>query len=120
MYKIYFYKDRRGKEPVLDYIKELEKNNSKDSRIKYNKITEYIEYLRVYGLSLGEPYIKHLNGSIWELRPLRDRILFVSFDKNCFYLLHYFTKKTQITPVNEIKKAEKEFQIIKRSLNNDI
>ncbi len=29
-----------------------------------------------HGTAAGEPYVKHLDGEIWELRPLRDRILF--------------------------------------------
>ncbi len=36
---------------------------------------DYIKALKEYGLQLKEPYIKHLDGEIWELRPLRDRIL---------------------------------------------
>ncbi len=31
---IYFYKDKSGKEPVLEYLKELLSQNGKDSRIK--------------------------------------------------------------------------------------
>ncbi len=46
-------------------------------RLNANKINDYIEILRVYGTQAGEPYIKHLDGEIWELRPLRNRILFV-------------------------------------------
>lgn len=117
MYKIHFYKDRRGREPVLDYIKKLEKNDSKDSRIKLTKILEYVKYLRKYGLQIGEPYIKHLKGDIWELRPLRNRILFVAWQNNSFFLLHHFVKKSQKTPVSEIKKAEKEFNFIKKESN---
>lgn len=31
--------------------------------------------LSKYGTNLGDTYIKHLQEDIWELRPLRDRIL---------------------------------------------
>ena len=78
MYKIYFYKDRNGKEPVFEYLKELATRRDKDSRIKVNKINDYIEILRRYGTRAGAPYIKHIDGDIWELRPLRDRIFFVA------------------------------------------
>ena len=78
MYKIYFYKDRRGKQPVLDYMTELAAGKDKDSRIKLGKIRDYIKILNIYGTSAGTPFIKHLDGEIWELRPLRDRILFVA------------------------------------------
>ena len=43
MYKIYFYRDRNGRQPVLDYLRELKKQNSKDARIKLNKLNDYIE-----------------------------------------------------------------------------
>ncbi len=81
MHKVYFYKDKNGHEPVFDYMADLKKNTDKDSRIKLNKINDYIEMLCRYGTQAGEPYIKHLDGDIWELRPLRDRILFCCLDK---------------------------------------
>ncbi len=74
MHTIYFYKDKNGNEPVLDYMRELASKKSKDSRIKLNKLNDYIELLSQHGTRAGEPYIKHLEDEIWELRPLRDRI----------------------------------------------
>lgn len=84
LHSIYFYKDKNGKEPVLDYLKELSKRKDKDSRIKANKINDYIEILKQYGTQAGEPYLKHLDGEIWELRPLRDRILFVAWHNGSY------------------------------------
>ena len=52
--------------------------------------------------------MKHLEGSIWELRPLRDRILFTTWYKNGFILLHHFMKKTQKSPRSETEKAQRE------------
>ena len=46
--------------------------------------------------------MKHLEGDIWELRPLRDRILFAAWVGDSFVLLHHFVKKTQKTPQREI------------------
>lgn len=109
MYQIHFYKDKKGKEPVLAYLQELAAKGDKDSRIKLNKIREYVKVLGAYGKQAGEPYIKHLDAEIWELRPLRDRILFVAWHNNSFVLLHTFMKKTQKTPAREIRKAKKEY-----------
>lgn len=67
----------------------------------------YIDLLSECGLSLTEPYIKKLDGEIWELRPLRDRILFASWCNNNFILLHIFMKQTQKTPRREIEKAKR-------------
>lgn len=118
MHKIYFYKDKNGSEPVLDYLKELLSKKDKDSRIKANKINDYIEILSQYGTQVGEPYIKHLDGDIWELRPLRDRILFVGWVNGSFVLLHHFMKKTQKTPAREIEKAKRELEDLKeRGMN---
>lgn len=108
MHKIYFYKDRNGEEPVLDYLRKLARKQDKDSRMKANKVNDYIEALSQYGTLAGEPYIKHLDGEIWELRPLRDRILFVAWHHGSFVLLHTFMKKTQKTPAREIAKAKRE------------
>ena len=38
MYNIFFYKDKKGNEPVKEYIISLKKKNSKDSLIKLQKI----------------------------------------------------------------------------------
>lgn len=113
LYQIRFYKDKNGKEPVIDYMKELKNKKDKDSRIKLNKISDYIQALSVYGTVIGEPYIKHLDGDIWELRPLKDRILFVAWDGGSFIMLHHFVKKTRKTPVREIEKAKRELADLK-------
>lgn len=105
MYEILFYKDKRGREPVKDYIHELEASGGKDARIKLTKIRDYVRALQLYGTAAGEPYMKHLDGDIWELRPIRDRILFAGFADGSFVLLHQFVKKTQKTPAREIERA---------------
>lgn len=113
VHNIYFYKDKNGNEPVLDYMRELASKKGKDSRIKLNKINDYIELLSQHGTRAGEPYIKHLDAEIWELRPLRDRILFVAWIDGSFVLLHHFMKKTQKTPKREIEQAKRELADLK-------
>lgn len=107
MYDIFFYRDKKGKSPIMDYIQELSVKDGKDCRIRLKKIHEYVKYLSKVGIKAGEPYIKHLGGGMWELRPLRDRILFVAWDGKSFLLLHMFVKKTQKTPVREIEQAKR-------------
>lgn len=120
MHEIHFYRDRNGKEPVLEYLRELSRKKDKDSRIKANKINDYIEVLSQYGTQAGEPYIKHLDGDIWELRPLRDRILFVAWVNGGFVLLHHFMKQTQKTPAREIDKAKRELaDLIERGFDDE-
>lgn len=108
-YQIIFFKDENGKSPIQEYLNSLEKNSStnKSSRIKLKKIFDYLDMLKFSGLSLKEPFIKHIDGDIWELRPLRDRILFISWCGNSFILLHHFMKQTQKTPAREIEQAKR-------------
>lgn len=63
--------------------------------------------LSEYGTRAGEPYIKHIDRDIWELRPLRDRILFAAWNGSSFILLHVFMKQTQKTPQREIERAKR-------------
>ena len=57
--------------------------------------------------------MKHIDGDIWELRPIRDRILFVAWREGSFVLLHHFMKKTQKTPMREIEQAQRELADLK-------
>ena len=107
MYDIVFYRDKKGNEPIKEYIKTLTIKNDKNSRIKANKMLDYIDALAEYGKAAGEPYVKHLDGEIWELRPLRGRVLFAAWEGNGFILLHHFLKTTQKTPRREIEKAKR-------------
>lgn len=116
MYDIIMYEDKNGKSELQEYLKQLQNNPSKDNNIKFKKITSYIDNLSMYGLTLGEPYIKHIDSDIWELRPIRDRILFTSWYNNKFILLSVLTKNTQKTPRKEIEKSKRLLKdYIKRS-----
>lgn len=115
MYHIEFYEDKNGKSEIIEYIKILRsKKDNKDARIKLSKIVSYIDQLSDKGLQLGQPYIKHIDNEIWELRPLSDRILFASWCNNKFILLSIFRKQTQKTPKHEIEKAKKLLEDYKR------
>jgi phage-related protein len=120
LFDIFFYRDRNGKEPILEYIQWLDSRTDKDSRIKVNKIFDYIDYLREVGTAAGEPYVKHIDGEIWELRPIRDRILFAAWDGKTFILLHHFVKKTKKTPQKEIEQAKRNLEDYReRSKDNE-
>lgn len=119
MYSIRFYKDKNGKEPLKEYLQELGSRTDKNSRINFNKIRDYIQTLSIYGTRTGEPFVKHLDGEIWELRPLRNRILFFAYDGEQIILLSHFIKKTQKTPKREIKKAQSLMNEYKERGKND-
>jgi phage-related protein len=107
LFTLLFYTTRRGESPIEDYIIGLGNKHDKDSLIKLQKIRDYIGILLNKGNRAGEPYIKHLDDDIWELRPLRDRILYAAWDEGCFILLHMFVKRTQETPRREIEQAKR-------------
>lgn len=103
-YKVKFYKNSdTGEKPVLDYIETLDIKNKA-------KVLKYIEFLRVNNGYLDEPYSKHIKGKIRELRidfsKNRHRMFYFTFINRNIILLHAFLKKTNKTPINEIKKAE--------------
>lgn len=129
MFDVNFYTDNSGEKPIENFIKELEKKSvtSKNDRIRVDKILTYIHVLESYGIRAGKPYIDHIEGDIWELRPMRDRIFF-SFEKdendnikdNKFILLHHFFKKTQKTPRREIDQAKRNMKYhLERSAENE-
>ena len=94
---------------MREYIDELAKaaDRNKDSRIRLKKIYEYISILEARGARAGEPFVKHIDGKLWELRPSSDRIFFFYGDDQCFVLLHHFMKKSRKTPQKEIDTAER-------------
>ena len=107
MYHIYFYEDRNGDSSVYNWIKELSGRKGKDAGIQLQKVNDYLTILQHKELSAGEPFVKHLAGEIWELRPLRNRILFAAWRGDGFVLLHHFFKQTRKTPQREIDRAQK-------------
>lgn len=61
------------------------------------------------GFSLTEVYLKKLTSKIWELRSGRVRLLFGIIAYKA-YITNVFIKKSQKTPLKEIKLAEKRFK----------
>jgi phage-related protein len=110
LYKIRFYCDARNHEPVKEFIKNLSTKQDKDSKINFNKIVAYIQILRAHGATVGLPTLRHLEGDIWELRPIDNRILFAAWDGEKFILLHHFLKQTQKTPPLEIETAKRRLE----------
>ncbi len=112
-YKVKFYKDSlSGKEPVLEYINKLDVKNKA-------KVLKYIEFLRANKGYLDEPFAKHLQGKIRELRVdfsnNRHRVFYFTFINKTIILLRAFLKKTAKTPKSEIEKAMDNY---KDAINN--
>jgi len=120
MFEINFYKDAAGNEPVREYLEALAAKSDKASRINLNKILDYMKILSEHGTRAGEPYMKHIDGDVWELRPRRNRIFFFFWTGGQFILLHHFVKKSQKTPQRETDQAKRNMaDFIERSRENE-
>lgn len=102
-YRVTFYrKESNGEEPVKDYLDRLDKKSRA-------KVLKYIEFLREHGGHLDEPYSRHIEGKIRELRvgfsTNHHRIFYFVFIGKNIILLSSFLKKTPKTPAREIEKA---------------
>jgi len=116
MYKVITYKDRDGNDQIVEFIQELNRKmaTNKEARVRYKKIMEYIGQLQTYGVTIGKPVIEHITDTeLWELRPIRERILFAYWKDDVFVLLHHFLKKTKKTPLREIEQAKRNLKDFK-------
>src|ERR1700733_2178501 len=80
-----------------------------DIRASFQRIVELIQS---HGLErMREPYVKHLEGSLWEMRMKGKsgiaRAVYVTAVQKKIVIVHVFVKKTQRTPRREIMIALK-------------
>ena len=80
-----------------------------DIRARFLRITWLIEAEGIH--KLREPYVKHLEGAVWEMRMKgRDgiaRAAYVTASGQRVVVVHVFTKKTPKTQRREIETAQK-------------
>lgn len=91
-----------------DVLDEMEKQ-PREVRAKFEHIVRLIE---ANGLEqVHEPYIKHLEGKLWEMRMKGKstiaRALYLTVVGKRIVIVRVFTKKTQKTPRREIELALK-------------
>ena len=76
------------------------------------KIFKNLELLEIRGNELREPFSKHIEDGIFEIRNKVGnditRIFYFFVKNDTFVLLHHFRKKSQKTPRREIEKAKSE------------
>ena len=98
---IKFYENSRSDRPVEYFI------NRQDAPT-YAKIIRLIDALSKHGPNLGMPYSKYLGDGLLELRIVGKnnvRIIYIYYRDRDIYLLHAFKKKTQKTPIKELRLA---------------
>jgi phage-related protein len=99
----YFYRLDSGREPVREWLKELEPEDRK-------AIGEDIKDVE-FSWPIGMPLVRSLGHELWEVRSSlpRGRIARVIFclEQGRMVILHGFVKKAQKTPQGEIDLALK-------------
>ena len=102
-FKVEFYEKENGEEPAKEFL--LSQNNKMRA-----KLVGLIDILGQYGNQLREPYSKHLDDGIFEIRGKVGtditRILYFFYYEGRIILTNGFVKKTQETPRQQIKLAK--------------
>lgn len=103
-FEIIFYEDNKGEIPVKDFI------NSLNGKMRA-KVTLALEQLSIEGNYIREPYSKHLEDGIFELRVKvsnnQVRILYFFFIGKRVVLTNGFIKKKNSIDRKHIKLAKK-------------
>lgn len=103
-WEVVAFESVRGEQFVEKFIRLLDKST-------ISKFSRNADLLEKHGPLLGMPHSKRLTKDLYELRikgRQEVRIIY-AFVSNKIYLLHGFLKKTQKTPIKEIKIAEHRF-----------
>ena len=108
------YEKENGEAPVEEFL------NSLDVKMRA-KLYGMIGILQEKGNQLREPYSKHLDDGIFELRckfgSNITRVLYFFYFKKQIILTNGFIKKTQKTPPEEIKLAKQRRSDYLRRMN---
>ncbi len=102
-FEVIFYEEEHGERPVEDFISGL------DLKMRA-KLLGLLKILEERGNQLREPYSKHLEDGIFEIRcgvgNDISRVLYFFYFGGNIVLTNGFIKKTQKTPKNEIRLAK--------------
>lgn len=113
MYAVYFYQQKDGKSPIIEFIQSV----GKPLRIK---IERQVAYLRRFGITKENPSLRKLTGTpLWEIRILgkdNTRIICAVVVHGKIFIVHIFKKKGNKTSLGDIDLALKRY----KSLTSDI
>lgn len=104
MFEIEYYEEN-GRFPVFEFIQGLTPKEQA-------KILREIDLLKEFGLALGLPHIKKMQGdynSLWELRVKQStndfRIFYFAVSGGKFVLLHAIRKTSEKTPKRQLETS---------------
>ena len=112
VWEIQYFETANGRRPVQEFVDAL------DARSKA-KIARTLDLLEEFGVKLGMPYAKHVEGDMWELRTRvgsnQYRIIYFLFAGGAFILLHGFLKKSGQIPQRDLRMArDRRTEFLKR------
>ncbi len=103
-FSVEFYTKQNGEEPAKTFLMETDKKMRA-------KLLGLLEVLEEYGNQLREPYSKHLEDGLFELRckvgNRNARVIYFFYYDHRIVLTHGFIKKTAKTPRSEVELAQK-------------
>ena len=103
-FTVEFYEKANGEIPVEEFLLRLDKKMRA-------KLLGILEILQEKGNQLREPYSKHLDDGIFEIRGKVgsdiSRVLYFFYYEGKIVMTNGFVKKTQKTPKSEIETAKK-------------
>ena len=79
-------------------------------KAKVVHISKLIEELGLH--NVGSPYVKHVQGKIWEIRASQGRCLYITAQVKKVIILRSFIKKSQKLPKKELEIAKNRAQEI--------
>ena len=97
-WEIFFYQDHRRKNPVLTFVNGLPTKEQA-------KVRNMLRLLREFGITLGMPHARHIEGKLWELRSGAIRLFYFVLADRRFVILHGYRKQSAKTPKGEIAIA---------------
>jgi phage-related protein len=103
-----FYRTAAGREPVLDWLRSLEKEDRRAIGLDMMRVQ--------FGWPIGMPLVRSLKDGLWEVRSdlaseRTARLLFCFHDEELI-VLHGFIKKTQKTDSADLALAQKRMKEI--------
>jgi phage-related protein len=106
--RVRFYRTREGREPVREWLKALPAAERK-------AIGDDIRTVQ-FGWPLGMPRVRSMKSGLWEIRtrlPTRiARVLFMTYEGEAV-LLHGFIKKSEQTPLDDLRLARRRMSELK-------
>jgi phage-related protein len=106
--QVFFYRTAMGSEPVREWLKALPAEERKI-------VGDDLKTVQ-FGWPLGMPLIRKLEADLWEVRcrlPSRIARVIFTVDGNTMVLLHGFIKKSQKTPVEDLRLARQRLNALR-------